>query len=335
MQRKTELDALLHHSGTTRLDARAWFRITGEDRVRWLNGMVTNSIQDLQPGQGNYSFLLNAQGRIQGDVTIFAEAEALLAETDTAQLDAVMRTLDHYIIMDDVALEPMPESRRGLLLAGPHSAGLLAALGLGEEAASAAPTRRAVPWQGHSVELVHAHSPLVPRYELWGEAEVVEALGTAATAAGAVACSDEALELLRLLEGTPRFGIDIRDKELPQETGQTRALHFAKGCYLGQEIVERIRSRGNVHRVFQGFALQGTLPAPGTVLESEGKPVGELTSCADLPLAGSGLQLALGYVRREALERGSTLAYAGGVARPLSLPYTAARIQPDATSQHD
>ena len=108
---------------------------------------------------------------------------------------------------------------------------------------------------------------------------------------------------------------------------QTRALHFSKGCYLGQEIVERIRSRGNVHRTFSGFSLTGVLPAPGVALTAEGKPVGELTSVAAIPLPESStqpartIQLALGYVRREALDRNLPLEYPGGVATPIALPY--------------
>jgi len=118
-----------------------------------------------------------------------------------------------------------------------------------------------------------------------------------------------------------------RDRELPQETGQTRALHFAKGCYLGQEIVERIRSRGNVHRIFSAFRLDGELPLAGATLEADNKPVGELTSVAAIPLpadGGSNLQLALGYIRREALDRNLPLHYVGGIAVPVALPFSAA-----------
>jgi len=145
--------------------------------------------------------------------------------------------------------------------------------------------------------------------------------------AGAIACGAESQEWLRILEGVPRYGTDIRDRELPQETGQTRALHFSKGCYLGQEIVERIRSRGNVHRTFTGFRLEGTPPVPGTMLEADGKQVGELTSVAVIPLfesAGNTIQFGLGYIRREALERNLLLQYPGGSAVPVSLPFTAA-----------
>jgi len=136
-----------------------------------------------------------------------------------------------------------------------------------------------------------------------------------------VICDTESQEWLRLLEGKPRYGTDIRDGELPQETGQTRALHFAKGCYLGQEIVERIRSRGNVHRAFTAFRLEGALPAPGALLEADDKQVGELTSVAAIPLPTGIVQLALGYVRRESLERSSPLQHPGGTAVPIPSPF--------------
>jgi len=104
---------------------------------------------------------------------------------------------------------------------------------------------------------------------------------------------------LRIACGVPRYGDDIRERDLPQETEQRRALHFSKGCYVGQEIVERIRSRGNVHRKFSGFDVRGPLPSPGTKLQSEGKDVGEVTSAALLPAADGDRPVALGYLRRE------------------------------------
>ena len=110
----------------------------------------------------------------------------------------------------------------------------------------------------------------------------------------------------------------LRDRDLPQETAQTRALHFAKGCYLGQEIVERIRSRGQVHRTFTAFTLHGNAPPAGTELLADGKPAGLLTTVAAADIDGE--RLALGFVRREAVERGSRLDYPGGIAEPRNRP---------------
>lgn len=322
-----QLAALLHGAGLSPLDNVGWIRATGEDRVRWLNGMVTNSVQGLQPGKGCYNFLLSVQGRIQGDANIFAEPNALLLETTSEQVPGLMALLDRFIIMDDVELADNSAAQSSLSLSGPQAASLLEHIGL-SVASLGELERQASTWNSARVTLIHAHSPLVPRFELWTTPETIPLLSQTLLDAGAVPCNAESQEWLRLLEGTPRYGTDIRDKELPQETGQTRALHFAKGCYLGQEIVERIRSRGNVHRAFTAFRLEGDLPEAGSLLEADGKPVGELTSVAAIPFPGSPgdssktIQLALGYARRETLERNLPLQYPGGTALPVPSPFT-------------
>jgi folate-binding protein YgfZ len=326
----SQLAALLQGAGVSRLDHIGWIRVTGEDRVRWLNGMVTNSIQELKDGEGNYNFLLSVQGRIQGDATIFAEPNALLMETASSQASTLMTLLDRFIIMDDVELADVSAARTGLTVAGPQAASLLEKIGL-NVAGLGTIERRPVSWNTAQISVSHIHSPLVPRFELWADHETTPRIFEALQSAGATLCEAQGLEWLRVLEGTPLYAIDIRDRELPQETGQTRALHFAKGCYLGQEIVERIRSRGNVHRTFSAFRLNGDLPTAGALLEADGKQVGELTSVAAIPLPanygndkGGTVHLGLGYVRREALDRGAPLVYPGGVAAPVSPPFSAA-----------
>jgi folate-binding protein YgfZ len=319
----SQLAALLQDAGLSHLRNIGWIRVTGGDRVRWLNGMVTNSIQDLPPGRGTYNFLLSVQGRIQGDATIFANHEDLLMETSSDQLTGLTTLLDRFIIMDDVELADISNTRVGLQVAGPKAAALLHQIGLATDDLDTISTRT-IPWNNGEVNLIHAYGPLVPRYELWADEASTPALSSALQAAGAIVCEDQSFEWLRILEGTPRIGTDIRDRELPQETAQTRALHFAKGCYLGQEIVERIRSRGNVHRTYSGFRLDGDLPPIGAPLEADGKQVGELTSIAAIPFPGEPhpIHLGLGYIRREALDRGLPITYPGGVARPVLLPFS-------------
>jgi folate-binding protein YgfZ len=323
---QAQLAALLQTTGVAPLDHTGWIRVTGEDRVRWLNGMVTNSTQELQPGEGNYNFLLSVQGRIQGDATIFAEPDALLMETAATQVPILMALLDRFIIMDDVELTDITDTRKGLLVAGPQAASLLTNIGLPVETVPAL-KRQSLTWNSIPVTVIHAYSPLVPRYELWiDDPTAAAALLHTLLDESATLCEPQSLEWLRMLEGTPLYSVDIRDRELPQETGQNRALHFAKGCYLGQEIVERIRSRGNVHRTFIGLRLEGELPAVGSKLQADGKDIGELTSVASIPVPGAEgvVQLALGYVRREALDRASPLLYPGGIATTVSLPFSSA-----------
>jgi folate-binding protein YgfZ len=318
-----QLAALLQNVGLSQLHNIGWIRVTGEDRVRWLNGMVTNSIQDLHPGQGTYNFFLSVQGRIQGDATIFASHEDLLMETSSDQLAGLITLLDRFIIMDDVELADVSSTRSGLQVVGPKAAALLHQIGLATDNLDTLASRPIL-WNDAELTVIHAYSLLVPRYELWADEATTAALSTALQVAGAIACEDQSLEWLRILEGTPRIGTDIRDRELPQETNQTHALHFAKGCYLGQEIVERIRSRGNVHRTFSGFRLDGDLPAIGAPLEADGKQLGELTSVAAIPLPGENhpIHIGLGYLRREALDRGLPINYPGGIARPVLLPFS-------------
>ena len=320
------VSTLLTHAGFAPAHALGWIRVTGEDRVRWLNGMATNAIQALAPGEGCYNFFLSAQGRIQADATAWMQADSILLETAQDRVPPMIAMLDRFIIMDDVELQPL-ENMAGLLLAGPAAENTLTSLGFAVD--ELAPMRLAhTEFNRAQVDILHAYSPLVPRFELWADPATISKLTEALAHVEVPPVSAEALEALRLLEGTPRLGTDIRERELPQETAQpgetARALHFSKGCYLGQEIIERIHSRGNLHRTLSGFTLRGSLPAAGSPLFSSAapeKPLGELTSAALIDLPGGNVTLALGYIRREALNQGAELHYPGGTATPASLPW--------------
>jgi folate-binding protein YgfZ len=318
MSIKTELDAILHRAAIAPLNDRSFLRVSGSDATRWLNGMVTNSIQALQPGEGNYNFLLNAQGRILADCIIYREpgdgAPAFLLEAQSSQLEAVKQHLDHFIIMDDVELTPTLNDKTGMLVIGP---GTLATL----DVLNAWPTPPVSISPARDIfgdPVIIDGNPLIlsvakDNYEFWGDQTTVDWIRSS----GTPQVSPEALEALRLLEGRPLYGRDITEKYLPQETNQPQALHFNKGCYLGQEIVERIRSRGQVHRLLTPLTLTGNLPTDlPAPLEADGKSVGEITSAAMVPLPEGDQILALGYVRREALDTHAALTYPGGSATP-------------------
>ena len=323
----TPLDALLTRAAYAPLPNVGWIRVTGDDRVRWLNGMVTNNIAALKPGEGCYNFFLNAQGRIQGDCTAWMQEDSILLETAADRVPSLMELLDRFIIMDDVELMPL-EHRAGLLLCGPDAWSSIAHIDMSSQKQEGMKLAH-VTWHNATVDLIHAHGASVPQIELWSDAATVGLLTESLKSAGAVEAFPEALEQLRILSGTPLYGIDIRNsdsaKDLPQETNQTRALHFAKGCYLGQEIVERIRSRGQVHRTLTGFILTGDPATPGTILTAEAKPIGELTSVTTI----NSQQIALGYIRREALDRGAGISYPGGSATPVTLPFQLTESRPD------
>jgi folate-binding protein YgfZ len=330
MTTQSQLDAILHGAAFAEITDRAFLRITGSDATRWLNGMVTNNIAALATGEGNYNFLLNAQGRIQGDCTIYREPgegpATYLLETRTSQLEPVQKTLDHFIIMDDVELAPTLRidqnvvAEVGLLVVGKNAPELLlkAVSDRWENSLPAAPSPGKVTHasaSGQNLLIFAPPKPIVPEYELWFSDDLEMSLTRDFLAkAGAAEVSAETLEAFRIYSGTPKYGIDIRDRDLPQETAQTHALHFAKGCYLGQEIVERIRSRGQVHRTFTRFTLTGSLPSElPAPLEANAKPAGEITSAAQI---GDTIY-ALGYARREALDTHATLSYQAGTAFPV------------------
>ncbi len=312
-----ETHALVQACGLFDLGYTSRIRLSGEDQVRWLNGMITNSAQALQEGMSNYNFVLNAQGRIQGDLHAFRRANDFVLETTRDQRDVLMSWFDRYIIMDDVELTSLDEHLTAIGVAGPTSASVITKVGIPIEDLSAG-TFTAATLGSTEITVCHTDDSILPHYEIWISPRGVASLWSALIAAGAVPCGSGAVEMLRILSGSPRYGVDIRGRDLPQETNQTRALHFAKGCYLGQEIVERIRSRGTVHRSFGGFALTGHTPSAGAILSVDGKPVGELTSMATLP---DGRQIALGYARRELSERSIPFDYDGGVAHTASLPF--------------
>ncbi len=321
-----EFSSLVTTAGIYDLGYHAYLRMTGNDRLRWLNGMVSNTIQSLEEGHWNYNFLLNAQGRIQGDANVYRTPDKLILETDRSQIARLFAHLDHFIIMDDVELQLLDASQTTNGIAGPRTPEILTALGLSvpEEGAFAATI-----FNGTEITLVHAHSPVIPRFELWLPAAALPEIWSALQKAGADPCGVAAVEALRILEATPLYGVDIQERHLAQETGQTRALNFNKGCYLGQEIVERIRSRATVHRALRQFSVENAPaklePSQSIELNAEGaerNPVGELTSLAHYTLPAFTGALALGIIRAEAIDRNLPLTHSEGAATVLATPPT-------------
>ena len=288
-----EFAALRSGAGVFDLGWRAKLLITGGDRQKWLNGMVTNNIRDLAVGHGAYNFLLNAQGHILGDMYLYNRGDYILLDTDMSQAARLRAALDKFIIMDDVEIDDSSEKLTAIGVQGSQSKQVLSA------AAIAVPDLQ--PLQAHDTTWRDMGITVVATehagFEIWVAAANAPKLWDALIAAGATPAGTDAYELWRIANGIPRYGQDIRERDLPQETEQNRALNFAKGCYVGQEIVERIRSRGAVHRRFIGFEIEGPAPVPGSKLNAGGKDVGEITSVATLP---DERVIALGYIRREA-----------------------------------
>ncbi len=284
------------------LDAssRGTLRVTGEDRARLLHALCTNHAQALTPGGGCYAFFLNAQGRILADATLLCREEDFLLDTEPELATKLAAHIDKFIVADDAVVEDATANWCCFAVEGPQASRVLASLGA------------AVPEEENSH--LGWEAGLVARISLTGAggfllrapAEERESIAASLSRHGAVAATEEDFRIRRIENGRPRYSEDISERYLAQETGQLRALHFSKGCYLGQEIVERVRSRAQIHRVLAPVEIAtDTPPAPGTKLHRDGREAAEITSSAFSPDLGK--VVALAYVRVEAAAPGSEL----------------------------
>jgi len=318
-----EHHAVRHAAGLFDFSFRSRFTVSGADRVRFLQGMVSNDVEGLSPGHGTYALLLNVQGQILADLRIFCEPDRFLMETDADLRPKVMQTLERYIIMDEVDLEILDEC--ALAFQGPRARGLLERTlhvdlpELGEYG------HFRTNYAGFPVCVLRATSTGEAGYEVWTRADGVMGVWGAACGQAPsyemLPCGTEALETLRIEAGIPRYGADFGEDTLPLEAGLTNALSFSKGCYVGQEIVERARSRGHVNWQLVGLFVESDRPpAAGEKLMAEGKEIGEITSACASPSLGK--TIALAYVRREASEPGTSLELASGAAAEVTtLPF--------------
>ncbi len=299
---------------------RAKIVATGADRVRWANGMVTNNIRDLAPEHGNYNFLLNAQGRILGDLYVYNRGEYLLMDTALWQAPKLLETMNRYIIMDDVELTEITKKLTAIGVQGPRAAEILRDTGINFPEVEPMLVQD-ITWNDVGVSVTRMASDVAQTYEVWLAPANASALWDALVRAGAKPVGAEALEMFRLAAGIPRYGQDISERYLPQETDQEQALNFKKGCYIGQEIVERIHSRALLHRKLTGFVVDGPTPAPGTKIQHDGKDVGEITSALSVPGSSGDCTLALGYLRLDVRNPGAELSVNGVRATVRLLPY--------------
>ena len=277
--------------------------------------MSTNHIQQLTPGAGCYAYFLTAQGRVLADVNILARPDHFLLDTEPESREKVFKHLDTFIIADDVTVEDLTDSLATIAIEGPQAAAILEKLG----APLPAGDFDNAEWQNSLV--VRASATGGPGFFIIPPANERPALIDRLEDAGAVAASPEAFRIVRIENGRPRYGEDITERYIAPETNQARALNYQKGCYLGQEIVERVRSRGQVNRILVPIQIEGAEPPePGTKLQLGSAVAGEITSAAYSPALNEVVGLA--YVRVEHANRGEELSLndrAASVVAPVSM----------------
>lgn len=290
--------------GAARIDLHSHGRIVvkGEDRKRLLHALSTNHIEQLTPGQGAYTFFLTAQGRIIADAVVLCREEDLLLLLEAGTREPVYQHIDKYIIADDVTLRDVTGELAEVGVEGPGARDWLMQHG------APAPEEPFAWAAWEDAMVVRASVTGAAGWRIVAPAAHLDSLLSALPAADA-----EAVEAVRLEHAHPRYGADITDRNLVQETGQMHAVSFNKGCYLGQEIVERVRSRGQVNKLLTALRIRlESAPAPGTEILAGEKVVGEITSAAWSP--AEGCVRALSYVRADALRGVSALTAGGGLA---------------------
>jgi len=274
------------------LSTRGKIRVLGEDRARLLHAMTTQDVQSLTPGQGVYAFFLNAQGRILGDVNIFCREEYFLLDTEAETRQKLFDHIDRYIIADDVTLEDATGEMATIAIEGPQAAAILERLG----APVPETDYETRAWSGMTVARVSS-TGAGGFFVFLDPAKKGDLIAALEAAEVSEATSDDA-RMVRIEHGRPRYGEEITERYLVQETAQLHAVHFSKGCYLGQEIVERVRSRAQIHRVLRRIEVDmPEAPPAGSKLKSaDGQAdAGEIASAAFSPALGK--VAALAYVR--------------------------------------
>lgn len=303
---------------------RAFFSFTGPDRQRYVNAVLTSNVRDLKPGGGTLGLLLNPQGHILAEVETFVGEESILASSHAMIRERTYSTFDKFIIMDDVTLEDVTSSTGTLDLVGPRAAALVTKLGAGNFTempilAHAEFSFCSIPcrlvrreFAGHPAATLIVGRERLP--ELWRE------LAERGQNQGGAPAGMEALNSVRLECGIPWFGHDYDDKQIPHEAGLEHShISYEKGCYTGQEIVERVRSRGHANRRLTELCFSSIeAPAAGTKLFFGGNEVGNVTSAAFSPTLGQ--SIGLGYLRREHSAVGTRLDASGIPAEVIAPP---------------
>lgn len=329
---KFEHAALWESAGVLDLSSRSRLCLAGADRVRFLHGQVTNDVKGLRVGEGCYAALITAKGKMQSDMSIYCLPEELLLDFEPGLTASVSERLEKYVIADDVQIIDVAQNYGLLSVQGPKSESVIRVLGIGEDLPG-----KPFGWvRKAETDFGEIHVIDQPRlgtsgYDLLVATEQVGALKkkliAAAKSTGGGECGPAAFEMARIEAGLPRFGADMDETINPLEAGlEERAISFSKGCYIGQEVISRIRTYSEVARALRGLRLADdlkSLPKKGDKLFYDGKEAGFVTSAtASFRLNAN---IALGYVKREMNQLGTELklrtADGEGSARIVELPF--------------
>jgi folate-binding protein YgfZ len=306
--------ALRETAGVIDLSFRSRICLAGADRVRFLHGQVTNDVKKLRTGEGCYTAITTAKGKMESDLNIFALADELLLDFEPGLTEKISARLEKFIVADNVQIVDVAPHYGLLSVQGPKAADVVRALNLFPEIPTqqlgsikiSDATLGEIYLANNSRLGTSGFDLFVPNNSLGA---VADKLIAAAKQIGGRAVGWTAFETARIEAGIPRFGADMDETNIPLECGiESRAIVYNKGCYIGQEVINRIHSVGHVTRELRGLRLATdleSLPKKGDKLFHAGKEIGYVTSAVKSPTLNT--NIALGYVRREANQIGNDL----------------------------
>lgn len=309
-----EYRALTETAAVLDLSFRGRLCLTGADRVRFLHGQVTNDINALRPGTGCYAAVVNVKGRMEADLNVYCLEEELLVDFEPGLSGSLARRLERFIVADDVQVVDVAPLYGLLSVQGPTAELVFRRLSFFQTIPSA-PFHFRKQTDAGVGEVYLMNQPRLGTlgFDLFvplGARDLfLEKLTAAARPEGGCLAGWEAFETARIEAGIPRFGADMDGTSFPQECGlEARAMSYSKGCYIGQEVLNRIHTMGHVNRTLCRLRIVSERfekPAAGDKLFQDGKEVGYLTSSAQSPKLGG--WVALGYVRTGVQKPGTEL----------------------------
>ena len=309
----SEYDSVRKSAGIFDLANRAMLQFTGDDRLSYLQGMLSNDLKPLKMFDGQQATILTQQGKVVADVRVLCSLNSFYLDFWELLKDKILTHLNRYLVADDVEIHDPNEQWKMLSLQGPQSKKILDQIFANAELPAQDNHHGMVQFDGAPVCVVRAYRSGYKGFDLIVQTTQLAAFAQRLTELGAAWVGERAQNILRVEAGIPRCGVDFSEDNLLLEVDVNDAVSFTKGCYLGQEVVERIRSRGHVNKRLCGLLLDGNAPAShGDKLSFGEKEVGQITSS----VASFALNrpIALGYVNKDFWAPGTRLMvrHAGG-----------------------
>jgi folate-binding protein YgfZ len=300
-------------AGLIDLTSRGRMRVSGSEATMFLNGLITNDVKGLAVNRWMPAAFANVQGRLLGAVRVARTGDAFLIDTEQASYEAVVQSVARFTLAGDFHVSDMTPETAHLTIQGKQSAEF--AEKVFETSLSELPRNglTEIHWKNTPVTVLRATHTAEDGFDLVIESTRASELQEALINAGAQTVNEDAFEILRVEAGIARYGIDIDETNVVPETNLDDAVSYSKGCYVGQEIIVRIKHRGHVAKKLAGlkFGSESAVEAGATIRSEESADIGRVTSAVFSPKLKS--TIGLGYVRHEHLAPGTKVLIDSGI----------------------